>query len=1767
MDFLNFMDQQAPLKLYPWMESGDFEFILVTPENIAECMDACINGVNGRFALDLETTGIDNRVDASTGSTKDKIVGVCLSGDGKRGWYIPLRHQKGTEHNIPWSLFDREFRRLMAAVDADQVVAIFHNAKFDQEFLEFYGGDAYGKWDNIKRWEDTLILAYIRNSRARRKGLKALSLAPPDADHTHAAGGPGLGMEMLELSDLFPKDHPSQQYDFSLLDPSEEGPRIYGCSDAICTYRLYDVLAPDVLTDAPKRHNQQSIYRIEKGCVIACRWMERNRIQTSPKVVMELIQLGQQEWFDSIMEVYRAASEILGRDVMPGYYKVLKENKPGEDEGGFVANDPLNLLPEQVKRAKVFENRYFPNPLGTVETRGKSWPLIYDVNAPVQLGQMFDEMGVPGLVRTEKSGQVKTSKDVLEMVIEQAADRFPFMQKIRRFRETNKALSSYLFPMLEDVDPTDHTMRINFNPHKVDTGRFSTPAKERELGSAKTKRIPGWPEINLQSMPATYDPRRPACMTRLRECIVARPGYFIVACDFSGEELRLVTNLSREPLWLEEFFRCSSCTRKFSRGEGGHTPKAPPSRCPNCGSDKIGDLHTLTALSIYGEDAPRKPEWKQLRGYAKCVHPDTLVGMFEGGRHAGIRPLRVLSFGDFDQFQPVQQVTTVWSGAEDVPVRSTYNGGTKPLFHVVTRRGILTCTDQHAFVRADGSQASLSTGLSEGDVLAEPEAPHLNSPFWPQLKYRPFEGVPEVEIPTSSELAYAAGAFLGDGAKSGTTTVGISHGMVGKTDKTGVPYSEWQGTLARAFNSAGFAPTKRKKSLYLGSRHVMRFLQALGLVDEVAGGKVLRIPTWVLASGREGALAFLGGLFDTDGTVNKRDAALSLTTKDAVFAGQVGAVLQVLGAVPYMEPVWNKTYERWYYRIRVRASDAPAIASGMKHRGKLARLRPTEPGHTLPNCVLKVIPAGEGPCVDVSLGNKDHLYWANGLLTHNSTNFALCYGGGGNAVVRACSVDKNEGWRIKNQFDATYIGLKNWWTGQHKFANEYGYVRTAFGRNYPVPDIWSADGGFRSKAERNSVNGPIQGCLHGDSRVPTSLGVRRIEDLSGQTFNVWTGTRWTRGRAFPSGLKQLVHTTLTSGLVVRTSPDHRFRVYEDGLLSWVRQEDLTPEMWVVTDARGADLPEQSLSFTDDGNSAHNKKGYQFKGNHEALWELLGLVIGDGSIRDDGLIIHVGGLDAAQQAAFYADRFASALNLSPTVRETSRSEGDNRQPTWQVCFWDTAFREFCRTLGLGDWNTYTKRVPEAVWSQSARHRAAFLRGYFSADGCVNIANAVDVRSTNPDLLMDTHKLLRSIGIRSTVRLDSKRVSVKDRVAYRDHVGFLIPEKSERLSAIEENPWTGQWHALPQGLIKQIGETVYKSSIYAALPREEKSAVLRLKAGSGSKPQCLRYLAKIPPEEVSDQITSLLGFDYEQVVAVEDTGVQVEMYDIEVGDCVHAFVCDGVIVHNSGADIIKIAMWLIHRHCKSKGWLDLCRMIATMHDELVFEMHESVIEQAIEEIVPIMTSNPLILKQGWPVPLTTDTEIGHDWTVSWDLNGMRYREVRFEGDKKVKEPKAPSRKDFDSPADYDAALEKYQAAKAAWEAMPHSYPATLRKCFKQAGSTDPGESSTPAEASPPSTEPPIVAEGPAVVEPPVTEVDFHPPRGGKPGDFYDFTLKAPLTAPTCVALSEVIATCKGRGTRKLRLKLPDGSFLEGWGGDKGGILVNDQQFYYLAEAKGL
>jgi len=583
------IEAQRPVaKKRDWMNEKTME--LVTVDTLERVINECI--ASGRYGLDLETTGLDNRV--FDGRTKDQIVGVCLSPDGKTGYYAPLRHKKGTEHNISVSKMEKQLRRLVAS----ESIAVFHNGKFDQEFLQFAGGEPIGLWDDPKKWEDTLILAWLRNTRDKKKGLKWLSKSE-------------LGYEMIELKELFPPDYKGP-LDFSLLDPSEESVVLYGASDAICTYCLFDILMPQVIAPGgDKRKGQAVIYNLEKMTVPATRWMERCRVMVDQKKVAELMQLGQQEYFDCLAEVYDFCNEALGRNVEPGWFQVFRKKK--------VIEDVDHNINEQIDEARLEAKREMLDALDAkghyikvekeIEGEPVLFPEKYDILSRPQLGPLFEELEIPDLHRTEKSKQVQTTQSEIDRLNDMYGSKYPFLPKIKRMGELQKALGTYLISLRNDVGP-DGTLKINYQQLGTDTGRYTTPSSKHPEEDGGTK-------FPMHGTPATYDKSRPQCLLRIREAIIPRPGKVLGALDFGGVELRIATNLSGEPKWLKEFFRCSSCGQEFDTGDGETTPEAPPAYCPRCGDDRIGDLHTLTGVAFFGESSVGTKDWKMLRGQAK----------------------------------------------------------------------------------------------------------------------------------------------------------------------------------------------------------------------------------------------------------------------------------------------------------------------------------------------------------------------------------------------------------------------------------------------------------------------------------------------------------------------------------------------------------------------------------------------------------------------------------------------------------------------------------------------------------------------------------------------------------------------------------------------------------------------------------------------------------------------------------------------------------------------------------------------------------------------------------------------------------------------------------------------------------------------------------------------------------------------------------------------------------------------------------------------
>lgn len=101
----------------------------------------------------------------------------------------------------------------------------------------------------------------------------------------------------------------------------------------------------------------------------------------------------------------------------------------------------------------------------------------------------------------------------------------PVIDHLLNYRKLNKLISTYAEPLLDQINPVTGRLHTRFK-QMVSTGRMSSSAP------------------NLQNIPKKQ---------LYRSCFVAKPGYSLITADMSGAELRILGNLSEDPVFMECF--------------------------------------------------------------------------------------------------------------------------------------------------------------------------------------------------------------------------------------------------------------------------------------------------------------------------------------------------------------------------------------------------------------------------------------------------------------------------------------------------------------------------------------------------------------------------------------------------------------------------------------------------------------------------------------------------------------------------------------------------------------------------------------------------------------------------------------------------------------------------------------------------------------------------------------------------------------------------------------------------------------------------------------------------------------------------------------------------------------------------------------------------------------------------------------------------------------------------------------------------------------
>jgi len=193
----------------------------------------------------------------------------------------------------------------------------------------------------------------------------------------------------------------------------------------------------------------------------------------------------------------------------------------------------------------------------------------FNLNSPQQLsGVLFNELKLQPLQAKRKT-QSGYSTDAA--TLEELKDAHPVIKFILEYRQLSKLKSTYTDALPALINPKTGRVHTSFNQTGTTTGRLSSS------------------EPNLQNLPV-----RGEIGARIRQAIIAQPGWMLLSADYSQIDLRALAHLSKDKELIDTFLRDE-------------------------------DIHTHTASEVFG--VPDSEVTPRMRRAAKTINFGVIYGM------------------------------------------------------------------------------------------------------------------------------------------------------------------------------------------------------------------------------------------------------------------------------------------------------------------------------------------------------------------------------------------------------------------------------------------------------------------------------------------------------------------------------------------------------------------------------------------------------------------------------------------------------------------------------------------------------------------------------------------------------------------------------------------------------------------------------------------------------------------------------------------------------------------------------------------------------------------------------------------------------------------------------------------------------------------------------------------------------------------------------------------------------------------------------------
>lgn len=500
-------------------------------------------------------------------------------------------------------------------------------------------------------------------------------------------------------------------------------------------------------------------------------------------------------------------------------------------------------------------------------------------------------------------------------------------------------------------------------------------------------------------------------------------------------------------------------------------------------------------------------------------------------------------------------------------------------------------------------------------------------------------------------------------------------------------------------------------------------------------------------------------------------------------------------------------------------------------------------------------------------------------------NFGLPYGMGDESLGKRVFGTKSpentaKAADLRKRFFEGQEKIQDFFTRVRENGVRNGYTETWLGRRRYYHKTVFSDGAIR----RQAGNHVIQGCLSGDVRIQTKeYGIVRISSVAGQALHVWDGKDWTRGIVTNSGLKQECIIHFTNGQEIHCSPTHKFAVVSHrGNVRFVDCQDLkgvtsngrsqAHRVAITSNYVPSDSKYTSEAYYDMHSDALNAS----KVHLDDIKDSFGMGVVLGRLASDGHFVY-----SDEEQRYYLEQCVAEHEYSILPELMGYMEKLNAN---MHSYPLRAGRNECLTRITA----YSKTLISEVRDLDVRHKIAdemfadtellrgFLRGMFDGDGGISGESIIltqGVQDNFETLCRDIQKAMLFFGIR---------------VRYR----------------------------------------YYEGDRYA------------LQVTKADIPRFLDLIGFMSPDKQEKASNIMATFDQHTfgkclvVDYVEKTENFIPMYDVcdtERG----YFVADGIVTHNSAADIWKTAVVRFFNRVVKEGWLGKVLFDGFIHDELMGE----------------------------------------------------------------------------------------------------------------------------------------------------------------------------------------------------------------------------------------